>query len=91
MRTVHVLITGRVQGVWFRGWTRETATQLGLDGWVRNRRDGAVEAVFSGEDKAVARMLVACEAGPSYANVRDIEIVQEGGGVPAGFEIKPTA
>ncbi|MBT6510918.1 MAG: acylphosphatase, partial [Rhodospirillaceae bacterium] len=48
-RKVRVCITGRVQGVWYRAWTTEEASELGLDGWVRNRRDGTVEAVFAGD------------------------------------------
>ena len=90
MRTVHVRIEGRVQGVGFRYWTRMMAERLDLDGWVRNRRDGSVEAVFSGAPDAVAAMLEACGEGPRDAMVRSIEIVHEGGGVPAGFEFKTT-
>ena len=62
-RTVHVRITGRVQGVSYRAWTEDAAAELGLRGWVRNRRDGSVEAVFSGSDAAVADMLVAVSPG----------------------------
>ena len=57
IRTVTVRIEGRVQGVYYRAWTYETATSLGLDGWVRNREDGSVEAVFSGSPDVVAEML----------------------------------
>ena len=56
----HVLIRGRVQGVGFRAWTEYTALERGLQGWVRNRRDGAVEAVFVGPADAVAAMIAAC-------------------------------
>jgi acylphosphatase len=87
-RTVQVLISGRVQGVWFRGWTQETARGLGLDGWVRNRRDGNVEAVFSGPSDSVARMLRLCGEGPPGAGVADVEIVQEGGEAPRGLEVR---
>ncbi|RPG00569.1 MAG: hypothetical protein CBC23_005560 [Rhodospirillaceae bacterium TMED63] len=48
MKSVHVSIEGRVQGVWFRAWTTEQAKKRGLDGWVRNRTDGTLKAVFSG-------------------------------------------
>jgi len=89
-RTVHVLISGRVQGVWFRGWTEKEARTLGLDGWVRNRRDGMVEAVFSGTADQVQRMLDACADGPPSARVANIEILEEGGAVSAGFAVKPT-
>ena len=90
-RCVHVRIEGRVQGVWFRAWTAREARGLKLDGWVRNRRDGAVEAVFAGPAVAVGTMLSRCREGPPDAVVWDIEIIQEGGGVPGGFSIKPTA
>jgi len=56
IQTIHLRIEGRVQGVGFRYWVRNEADRLGLDGWVRNRRDGAVEAVFSGLPDAVAAM-----------------------------------
>ncbi|KAA5604653.1 acylphosphatase [Roseospira marina] len=70
--TVRVRITGRVQGVWFRGWTVETAQDLGLDGWVRNRADGSVEAVFQGAEETVARMIAACHDGPPAARVTQV-------------------
>jgi acylphosphatase len=90
-RTVHVHIEGRVQGVGFRYWTELTATQLGLDGWVRNRRDGSVEAVFSGPADAVAEMLQRCQDGPPAARVDHLNVVDEDDPPPAGFEVKPTA
>ena len=73
-RAVRVAVRGTVQGVWFRGWTAETATRLGLDGWVRNRRDGSVEAHFQGDAAAVERMIAACHRGPSAARVSAVEI-----------------
>lgn len=90
-RTVHVLIEGRVQGVNFRGWAREQAELHGLSGWIRNRRDGAVEALFAGPAQAVDEMLELCRAGPRDARIEHIRIVQEGGAAPEGFTIKPTA
>ena len=54
MRTVRVVVTGMVQGVGYRAWTEEQALALGLDGWVRNRRDGSVEAIVAGADGLVA-------------------------------------
>ncbi len=69
----HVFISGRVQGVFFRGRTKERASQLGLKGWVRNLRDGRVEAVFEGEKGVVEKMLMWCKEGPTYARVSDVE------------------
>ena len=88
---VRVTISGTVQGVWFRAWTTEEAVKLGLTGWVRNRRDGVVEAVFAGEAEAVRRMVAACHRGPPAARVvlvREEPAVDEGF---AGFEQRPTA
>ena len=71
-KTLRVVISGRVQGVWFRNWTQETAEQLGLKGWVRNRKDGSVEAVFSGPENAVDAMLAKCHEGPVAAQVKNV-------------------
>src|SRR5438128_9108049 len=68
-----VVIRGRVQGVGFRYWTRRTATARGLEGWVRNRRDGSVEAVFAGPEQAVADMIDLCRRGPDGARVDSID------------------
>ena len=73
-RQVHLIITGRVQGVWYRGWTVKTASALGLQGWVRNRRDGTVEAMFSGPTAAVEEMIQACRKGPPAARVDEIDV-----------------
>jgi acylphosphatase len=73
-RIVHAIIRGRVQGVGFRAWTQHQAQLRGLEGWVRNRRDGAVEAVFSGPDHAVDAMLEACRAGPGSGHVDEVEV-----------------
>jgi acylphosphatase len=62
-----------VQGVSYRAWTVSTAQKLGINGWVRNLSDGRVEAVFSGEDAAVAAMLEKCKKGPLLARVTHIE------------------
>ena len=64
-----VTVAGRVQGVWFRGWTVENAQARGLDGWVRNRADGTVEAMFVGPAGLVADMVEACRKGPPLARV----------------------
>jgi len=69
MKTVRVRIEGLVQGVWFRDWTVAEASRRGLSGWVRNRADGSVEALFSGEDASVDAMVEACRKGPPRARV----------------------
>lgn len=68
-KTVRARIDGHVQGVWYRGWTVSEAASRGLTGWVRNRRDGSVEALFSGPKAAVNDMLDACWRGPPAARV----------------------
>ena len=85
-------IEGRVQGVWFRAWTVEEARRRGLTGWVRNRTDGSVEALFSGESEAVAGMVDACHIGSSAARVTAVERLAVADAEPAGktFEQRPT-
>ena len=70
---VRVLIEGRVQGVFFRAATRDEARARGLTGWVRNRADGRVEAVFEGDRQVLDNMLVWCRKGPPYAYVDQVE------------------
>ena len=89
-RTVRVRLEGRVQGVGFRYWTERAATDLGLDGWVRNRRDGGVEAVFSGDADAVARMLTRCHQGPPSARVDFVKVLAETQVPQPGFEVRST-
>jgi len=69
LTSVRVIVSGRVQGVWYRAWTEEQAVSRGLSGWVRNQTDGTVEAVFSGPDESVASMLEAARTGPRLARV----------------------
>jgi acylphosphatase len=69
----HVMIRGRVQGVGYRAWTEYTAIQHDLEGWVRNRRDGSVEAVLAGPAESVAQMIEACRRGPSAARVDAVD------------------
>lgn len=71
------VVRGRVQGVGFRASCARRAVALGLAGWVRNRSDGAVEAVFEGDAEAVSAMLSWCAAGPPLADVRDVDVVPE--------------
>jgi acylphosphatase len=73
MTVTHVSIRGRVQGVGYRVWTADEARHRGLEGWVRNRRDGSVEAVLSGAEDVVADMLAACRRGPSSARVDAVD------------------
>jgi acylphosphatase len=69
----HVLIRGRVQGVGYRDFVQVAALDRGLEGWVRNRRDGSVEAVFAGPAATVAHMVEACRCGPSAARVDAVD------------------
>jgi acylphosphatase len=71
-----VLVRGRVQGVGFRAWVAQTAVARGLAGWVRNRRDGSVEAVFVGPVDAVSAMIESCGQGPVIARVTSIEATE---------------
>jgi len=70
---VQVVIRGRVHGVGYRAWTEEMAREHGLAGWVRNRRDGSVEALFAGERDIVARMIELCRRGPPGARVTAVD------------------
>ena len=69
----HVIIRGRVQGVGYRAWTQYTARDHGLEGWVRNRRDGSVEAVLAGPPETVADMIAACRSGPPMSRVNALD------------------
>jgi acylphosphatase len=68
----HVTVRGRVQGVGYRAWVEHEALRRGLDGWVRNRRDGSVEAAFAGPPDLVAAMVAACRRGPPSARVEGV-------------------
>jgi acylphosphatase len=70
--SVHLVITGRVQGVAYRAWAVLEARRRGLTGWVRNLRDGSVEAVLHGAEHEVEMMIIACRRGPPLAHVSDI-------------------
>lgn len=89
-KTIRVSVFGRVQGVGYRAWTEQRARQLGLKGWVRNRLDGSVEALFSGEDAGVAQMIRACQEGPSVARVERIKQQDEAALAVPDFKILPT-
>ena len=84
----HVIVHGRVQGVWFRGSTQEEALRQGVDGWVRNRRDGSVEDVFEGDHESVERMMAWCRSGPRFARVDAVDVEEEPAESLQGFEIR---
>jgi acylphosphatase len=93
---IQVTVRGRVQGVGYRAWVEYQATASGLDGWVRNRRDGSVEAVFAGRPHIVAEMVALCRHGPPGAHVEavlketaapeELELRRAG----EGFSVLPT-
>ena len=95
-RFVHVTIRGQVQGVGFRAFIERHAQERGLDGWVRNREDGSVEAVFAGASAAVDTVLEACRQGPRGARIENLDVrEEEAAGLipssrPAGFFVMPT-
>lgn len=89
--TRHLSIHGRVQGVWYRGWTVRTARRLGLTGWVRNRSDGSVEAVIEGDVEAVREFIRLAKSGPPSARVERIDEREIARLDAAGFVQQPTA
>lgn len=89
-KTVNVRVKGVVQGVFYRKWTADNAKELGLKGWVRNRRDGTVEAIFSGDPQVVDNMLERCKRGPPAAVVTGLESSPSQETVGEAFELKPT-
>jgi acylphosphatase len=80
-----VTIRGRVQGVGYRAWVDHQASLRRLEGWVRNRRDGGVEALFAGPEEVVSAMIESCRRGPSLARV---EAVQEEAGNPDALNLR---
>lgn len=89
--TLQLTIAGRVQGVGYREWLRAEALRLGVRGWVRNRRDGSVEAVFAGDAALVDDMIKICHRGPSAANVAQVAVTPAADMPAAGFRKLPTA
>ena len=77
MARAHVIVSGLVQGVFFRANTRDRARNLGLKGWVKNRSDGKVEALFEGEEGAVKSIIEFCKQGPQSAIVEKVEVKWE--------------
>jgi acylphosphatase len=80
MRLVRLAIFGRVHGVGFRAFVEDEAVRRGLEGWVRNRRDGSVEALIAGDERRVDEMIAACRRGPSVARVDRIDVEEAAAG-----------
>ncbi len=76
-KRIHIFVSGRVQGVFFRAETNSKARFYNLSGWVRNLQDGRVETVFEGEEGDVEKMIAWCNVGPDSASVQTIEIDEE--------------
>jgi acylphosphatase len=89
MKSVRVRVEGRVQGVGYRAWTEDEARRRGLAGWVRNRRDGAVEAEIAGEDAVVEAMIEVMRRGPALARVSRLTVAPAPEPAP-GFQVLPT-
>lgn len=87
-KTIHFIVSGRVQGVFFRASTRQSANELGLCGWVRNLPDGRVEGMASGESKDIARFKAWLGRGPEMAKVQDVQIEEVELQEFAGFEVR---
>jgi acylphosphatase len=83
-----VVITGVVQGVWFRESCREQAVAAGVSGWVRNRADGAVEAALEGPPAAVERVIAWCRGGPPRARVERVDTSEETPVGETGFRVR---
>ena len=83
----HVVVRGLVQGVWFRESCRREADERGVAGWVRNRMDGAVEAVFEGPPAGVAQMVAWCRRGPPRAEVSGVDVTEEAAEGLVGFRV----
>lgn len=85
-----IVVKGKVQGVFFRAWTIEQATELGLDGWVRNRIDGSVEALAAGPADKVEELIARCHKGSPPSRVDRVIVEDTPGITAAGFTQKPT-
>jgi len=89
-RSVRLTVSGRVQGVGYRFWAERTAAAMGISGWVRNRADGSVELLATGEEAAVAAFIAACRQGPRAAAVADVAIEDAEDDGSAGFSARST-
>ncbi len=90
MPAVRLVISGRVQGVGFRAFVERQAQKRGVRGWVRNRRDGTVEALFIGDDRILSEMEAACRRGPSMAVVIQLDRFDAADDGSDGFDARPT-
>ena len=84
----HLIIRGRVQGVSFRAWTVRQAETRGVDGWIRNREDGGVEAILAGDSDAIRQIVEACRVGPNHAVVTDVIELPASEDPGTGFRIR---
>lgn len=90
IKSLHLIIHGRVQGVGYRAWTTARARELGLSGWVRNRNDGTVEAVIIGDEQTLGLMVRDCNDGPPAARVIGIDVKPWTGVIVEGFTSRET-
>jgi len=88
METVHLLISGKVQGVFFRDSSRKVAQNLNITGWIKNRQDDKVEAMISGDEKDVQAFINWCKSGPERAEVEEVIVSKQGKTSFEKFEIK---
>lgn len=84
----HLLISGRVQGVYYRAFTQNLAIKFGLNGWVKNLHDGRVEAVLEGQGELIEQAILACKRGPSGARVTEVDVTWASPLGLQGFEIR---
>lgn len=89
-RKHHLIISGRVQGVWYRESMRQEALRLGVDGWVKNRADGTVEAVIAGPAPQIETLLAWAHRGPPLASVAEVRCMPYAGEIAAGFAKLPS-
>ncbi|HFC04757.1 MAG TPA: acylphosphatase [Rhizobiales bacterium] len=90
-KCIRVVISGRVQGVGYRYWMMQAAGRFGITGWVRNRYRGDVEAIVCGRTENINLLLQACRKGPTFANVTEVEVLEQVDGQYSSFEARPTA
>ena len=88
MVRAHVVVTGRVQGVWFRESCRREARARDVNGWVANRADGTVEAVFEGPEAAVGELVAWCRQGPPHAVVTGVDVTEQPVQGVGGFRVR---